>query len=233
MTEIDSLRQSGYAIFQADQLRAMAWVDAETGHLSASIERLWSAADLAAGRGQRCVELFILEDLLRLGEGRAAERSLEVTALVDGDWSKAVRLHAVASQSSKGADFMAAAEAFGAMGCALIAAELWFATSAAYQREGLKRRATEASRRSSDLLAQCEGARTPALEVSPATQDALTRRERETAALAARGASNGEIAEQLSLSVRTVESHLYAVFSKLGISERSQLSEAMESRAAP
>jgi DNA-binding CsgD family transcriptional regulator len=44
------------------------------------------------------------------------------------------------------------------------------------------------------------------------------------ALLAARGATNAEIADALSLSVRTVESHLYAVFAKLGLMARDELS---------
>jgi len=55
----------------------------------------------------------------------------------------------------------------------------------------------------------------------------LTRREREIAKLAASGATNAQIAAELSLSQRTVESHLYASYAKLGISDRSQLAEAL------
>jgi DNA-binding NarL/FixJ family response regulator len=41
--------------------------------------------------------------------------------------------------------------------------------------------------------------------------------------LAAQGFSNREIAQQLYLSHRTVESHLYRVFPKLGVTSRAQL----------
>ena len=51
----------------------------------------------------------------------------------------------------------------------------------------------------------------------------LTEREREVAALAAAGTSNRRIADLLGLSVRTVEGHLYQVFSKLGVSTRGDL----------
>lgn len=51
----------------------------------------------------------------------------------------------------------------------------------------------------------------------------LTAREREVAVLAARGESNRTIADEMGLSVRTVEGHLYQVFSKLGITSRSEL----------
>jgi DNA-binding CsgD family transcriptional regulator len=55
----------------------------------------------------------------------------------------------------------------------------------------------------------------------------LSRRERETALLAAQGASNAQIAEALYVSTRTVECHLYAAFRKLGITRRHQLAQAL------
>lgn len=51
----------------------------------------------------------------------------------------------------------------------------------------------------------------------------LTVREREIVELAARGLSNAEVAEKLFVSQRTVEGHLYRVFTKLGITDRSEL----------
>jgi DNA-binding CsgD family transcriptional regulator len=41
--------------------------------------------------------------------------------------------------------------------------------------------------------------------------------------LAAAGLSNRQIADRLSVSVRTVEGHLYRIFAKLGIEHRDQL----------
>jgi DNA-binding CsgD family transcriptional regulator len=55
----------------------------------------------------------------------------------------------------------------------------------------------------------------------------LSRRQREVALLAAQGATNAEIADALSLSVRTVESHLYAAFAKLGLTGREELSAVL------
>ncbi|MDX6556690.1 MAG: hypothetical protein QOD86_2885, partial [Miltoncostaeaceae bacterium] len=56
---------------------------------------------------------------------------------------------------------------------------------------------------------------------------ALTRRELEVATLAARGLANEQIAERLVVSVRTVESHLYRAFAKLGIGGREELGPLM------
>ena len=51
----------------------------------------------------------------------------------------------------------------------------------------------------------------------------LTAREREIAGLAAGGLSSRAIAERLTLSVRTVDSHLSRVFTKLGVRSRQEL----------
>jgi DNA-binding CsgD family transcriptional regulator len=56
----------------------------------------------------------------------------------------------------------------------------------------------------------------------PALRD-LTAQEVRVAGLAATGASNPQIARQLSVSVSTVESHLERVYSKLGIHSRHEL----------
>jgi DNA-binding CsgD family transcriptional regulator len=55
----------------------------------------------------------------------------------------------------------------------------------------------------------------------------LTRREREIAGLAAGGLSSREIAQRLTLSVRTVDSHLSRVFAKLGVRSRQELGPAL------
>ena len=51
----------------------------------------------------------------------------------------------------------------------------------------------------------------------------LTARERQIARLAGRGASNRDIALEMGVSVRTVEGHLYQVFTKLGVTSRGDL----------
>jgi DNA-binding CsgD family transcriptional regulator len=59
----------------------------------------------------------------------------------------------------------------------------------------------------------------------------LSPQELQIAQLATEGLSNREIGEQLYLSHRTVESHLYRLFPKLGVTSRAQLRDALE--AAP
>lgn len=52
---------------------------------------------------------------------------------------------------------------------------------------------------------------------------AMTPRESEIASLVAAGSSNRKIAEQLSISERTVKAHLGVIFRKIGITDRLQL----------
>ena len=59
--------------------------------------------------------------------------------------------------------------------------------------------------------------------VTPRKPDQLTLREREVAALIGQGKSNGEIAADLVVSKRTVESHVAKVLSKQGFTTRAQI----------
>jgi DNA-binding NarL/FixJ family response regulator len=56
----------------------------------------------------------------------------------------------------------------------------------------------------------------------------LTQRERQVAELLAQGLSNAEIAQQLHRSERTVEHHVAALLSKLGVARRSQVAPLLK-----
>jgi DNA-binding CsgD family transcriptional regulator len=83
-----------------------------------------------------------------------------------------------------------------------------------------------AERARSELRATGGQARQGAVE----TRDTLTAQEALIARLAGDGASNPEIAAQLFISPATVAYHLRKVFTKLGVSSRSQLAPALPAR---
>jgi DNA-binding CsgD family transcriptional regulator len=62
---------------------------------------------------------------------------------------------------------------------------------------------------------------------APETRDQLTAQELQIAQLAAEGLSNREIGQRLYLSHRTISTHLYRVFPKLGITSRGELGAAL------
>ncbi|MFC9351153.1 LuxR C-terminal-related transcriptional regulator [Arthrobacter sp. NPDC057013] len=64
----------------------------------------------------------------------------------------------------------------------------------------------------------------PSLPIVPSSgSPLLTARERQISRLAGRGVSNRDIALEMGVSVRTVEGHLYQVFTKLGVTSRGDL----------
>jgi DNA-binding CsgD family transcriptional regulator len=205
-----------------DVQRALSWVAVHEGQLSQAVAELWTAADMALERGQRSFELIILNDLLRLDDRDAASRAREASLLVEGSLGDAVRFHAEAVVSRGAMDLERAALSFSDISFSLVASELWAIASGAYKREGLHARSTKAAKRALETAGMCEGARTRTAN-APDQVEPLSRRQREVMLLAAQGASNAEIAQALSLSVRTVESHLYAAFAKLGLTAREGL----------
>jgi DNA-binding CsgD family transcriptional regulator len=74
-----------------------------------------------------------------------------------------------------------------------------------------------------ELRASGERSRRPVAEA----RDQLTAQELQIAQLAAEGLSNREIGERLYLSHRTIGTHLYRVFPKLGITSRAELHAAL------
>jgi DNA-binding CsgD family transcriptional regulator len=60
----------------------------------------------------------------------------------------------------------------------------------------------------------------------------LTDREREIVMLIGGGLSNREVAERLTLSVRTVESHIYRAMSKTGTTSRDELAALIPGHGA-
>jgi DNA-binding NarL/FixJ family response regulator len=65
----------------------------------------------------------------------------------------------------------------------------------------------------------------------PEARDRLTPQELQIVQMAADGLSNREIGQMLYLSHRTVSSHLYRVFPKLGITSRTELRAALSARS--
>jgi DNA-binding CsgD family transcriptional regulator len=61
--------------------------------------------------------------------------------------------------------------------------------------------------------------------------DSLSESERRVADLVARGHSNKEIGERLYMSHRTVGSHLYRIFPKLGLRSRVELARIVVERS--
>ncbi|GAA2567873.1 helix-turn-helix transcriptional regulator [Streptomyces fimbriatus] len=168
------------------------------------------------------------------GDGRA-----------DGDPYDAVRLgtperaagrlggvfadHADALARADGPALDRVAEELQRRGFLLFAAEA-YAQAVGAHRDPLAARTSRV--RAAALARRCQGARTPAL--AGLALGELTARQRQIVTLAAAGLSNRQIAERLTLSVRTVGNHLYGAYARLGSGDRAALPRLTEPpRAQP
>lgn len=146
----------------------------------------------------------------------------DLVKAVEGDLAPARLAHVIALRAGDPEQLATASDRFAGLGATLLAAESAADAAVAWRRAGNVSRSDHELHRASVLSSSCPGARTPAL--SPIdSREQLTGAERETALLAAAGRTNREIAEELHLSVRTVDNRLQRVYGKLGISRRSEL----------
>ncbi len=170
----------------------------------------------------------LLHLAFRLGAPSSAvrERLAAIAAQTDSELAIILRSHVDAAAQHNAEALESTAASYEALGLTLHAAEAAAQAAAAYRRANAHAAAARLSARNVALLALCEGAHTP-LVSGFAAHSALSRREYEVARLAATGHSNAVIAKRLVLSVRTVESHLYQAFGKLGVDTRTDLAAAL------
>ncbi|WP_155059293.1 LuxR family transcriptional regulator AbsR2 [Streptomyces blattellae] len=126
--------------------------------------------------------------------------------------------HADALARGDGAALDRAAERLQERGLLLFAAE---AHAQAVRAHRDPRAARTSRTRAVALARRCQGARTPAL--SGLVLGELTARQRQIVTLAAAGLTNRQIADHLTLSIRTVGNHLYSAYTRLGASDRASL----------
>ncbi len=177
---------------------------------------------LARESGEPAYEVLAWQTAVQLGGASAAlSRLTELGGL--SLRAASARDHAQACVVGDGNALLEAADAWVALGDLVAAGDAAAQAADRHRQDGRQGSALSAAA-VAENLARRSGARTPALAVA-ARPLPLTAREREIAALAARGLSNKEIAERLTVSVRTVEGHLYRAGHKLGVSERAAMAD--------
>ncbi|GAA3231752.1 LuxR family transcriptional regulator [Actinocorallia longicatena] len=196
---------------------ARPWVSAAEGDLDAARAEALSAAESFARGGLAGPALSAFHDLLRLGV--RDDRLAGLAAGHDGELAAVLGAHAAARD---GAELAAAADGFERLGMLLHAAEVQVQAAEEWRLAGESRRAAFCAARAWRLAGRCQGAASPALRRLRAPE--LTRRELQIAHLAAEPSSSRDISERLTLSVRTVDNHLHAVYAKLGVTGREELS---------
>jgi DNA-binding CsgD family transcriptional regulator len=231
--EIDQLESASHQLNRSLVEDARGWTALAAGKPAEARATFGREADRAAATGDRTGAGRLLHSLARCGGAAEAVDRLEALA---GSMDAALVSHqarfARALTVGEPTALVAVAEAMASIGADLWAAEAQGAASNSFARRGLPRDSRLADRVRTELLARCEGARTP-LTGSISPQIALSPREREVAELAAQRLSSKEISERLSVSSRTVDNHLQRIYQKLGATGRSDLAERLAASGPP
>jgi DNA-binding CsgD family transcriptional regulator/tetratricopeptide (TPR) repeat protein len=210
------------ALHEPQRIIAKSWLAAATGGERPAVELACAAADLAHRSGQYAVEAEALHHAARFGDRTVAMRLAALTEHVGGRLVGLYARHAAAVAELDGAALDAASADFGEAGLMLSAADAAAQAAVRHDHDGRRRDSSESAARALRLAAQCGGAVTPAIR-SAAQPLPVTSREREIASLIAAGLSNREIAERLTVSIRTVEGHIYRACIKLDVTDRDEL----------
>lgn len=208
--------------------RARGWVAAMDGRAGEARGLIAEAARAEETGGCRTVAIDVLHDLVRLGDASAAGHLSELAREADGDLLPLFARHGTALAAQDADLLTEVGRSFESMGAMLYAAEAMAQASLCHQRLGRRSLAVAASRRANGLEQRCEGAWSPALGAL-AVPRRLTPRESEVALLAASGLTSRQVAERLTVSVRTVENQLASVYTKMGVASRRELKAALVS----
>lgn len=201
---------------------ARSWVAAAQGAVSEAITVVLAAAQRAGANGQFAAEVICLQTAIQLGDETTAPRLGELETLVDGPRAGIAARFATALRAGDGAGLSAVSQDFEDIGDLVAAVDASARAALAYRRQDLRGTALTCMTRAEALAEQCGGVDTPALR--QATEPLpLTGREREIVMLLGEGLSNRAIAERLTLSIRTVESHIYRAMLKTGAVSRDEI----------
>jgi DNA-binding NarL/FixJ family response regulator len=226
LADLDRTDSPSVSIVAVDNARARGWIAASTGDRAAAREHLWNGQQLGARSGDLVAEAAALHDLVVLGDTSVADRLEQLDAEADSALVAARTRHAEAALAKDPELLSQASHGFAQLGAALAAAEAAADAAVRWRQHGQPRRAAAEERHAHELLSTCEGAHAFGVEAIGA-RAVLSPGEHETASLAVTGRSNGQIAETLQLSKRTVENRLQRVYSKLGIAGRDDLADAL------
>jgi DNA-binding CsgD family transcriptional regulator len=211
LADISSSDRAMWGMFAPEVGRASAADLLVRGRRNEAVARLEAAAAEAGAMSAGSMEALCRYDLARLaGAAPQQERFAELADEVDGPAVQVMRDAVVAMAASDAAALDDVAQRFAELGYRAWASEAAAQAAGWFAEGGQERRAAAARRHAATDV------------------PALSDRERDVARRAAAGATSRDIAEELYLSVRTVDNHLRRVYDKLGVSGRAELADALD-----
>lgn len=228
---LEQQRHPSWLCLDHERALAHAWVAAARGAVIQATTAVLSAAEIARERGQLAAEVVCLQTATQLGHCSSGPRLRELGGLVEGPRVGLAGRLAAALHAGDADELAAVSTEFERIGDRVAALDAAAHAAVVHRRQGRRGSAYTCTARAEALALQCGGARTPALRdaIEPLP---LTSREREIVAMLAEGLTNRAIAERLTLSVRTVEAHLYRAMAKTGAVSRDQLAALLPQHGA-
>lgn len=226
LRNVEGGRHPSYTFIESNRLLAAAWVAAARGRMSEAITLVSEATEFARTRGQYAREVLCLQTALQFGDNQHADRLAELGGLVEGPRALIVARWASARTASDGEALLEVSRDLETMGDRIAAADAAAHAALAFNYHNLRGSKLTAGGRALHLITEC-GATTPAAR-EVATPLPLSNREREIATLVRDGMSNKDIADTLTMSVRTVEGHIYRACTKLDVANRTELAELIK-----
>ena len=209
-------------VWDLERFLAEAWTCAAEGATSQAISITRDAAATESRLGRSAWEVLLLQTATQFGDHTTAARLAELAVHSRGPRAAVAAAHAAALAARDGDSLLEASRRYEDFGDRLAAADAAAQAVVAYQNLGRRGAAMTASATARRLAAECEGAQTPALRAATTPQP-FTARQLEIISLAAQGLSNQDIADRLTMSIRSVEGHLFRACQRVGANSREQL----------
>ncbi|ORA53001.1 helix-turn-helix transcriptional regulator [Mycolicibacterium chubuense] len=221
-----------FRLLDYERSLAEAWISAGQGAVSEAICALQATAVRCREAGRFAEEVMVLQIATQFGDRTAAQRLGELASVVEGPRVGLATRFASAAHADDAAELAVLADEFEQMGDRVGAVDAAAHAARAYRRHDRKGSALAYSARADALADACGGVRTVALRQS-SEKVPLTEREIEIAMLIGEGLSNRAVADRLTLSPRTVESHIYRAMAKTGTTSREELAALFPRRKRP
>ena len=209
------------AVFLPELELAQAWERASVGQTAAARKHAVGAAQIARRTGTFAIEMRALHIAVRFGDRSQTARLEELARMLKTPLAEAAADHARGLAFHDGDLLDVVADRFVDLGAVALAADAAAQAAREHAGKGNRGKEIESSTRAY-WLANQGGLRTPAVGAA-ARPLPISGRQHEIAMLVGAGLSNRQIAARLTVSVRTVDGHLYRIFGKLCISSRDQL----------
>lgn len=226
---VDAEHHRSWRFVDYERDLARAWVTACQGALSEAIKVTARAAERCCANGQFAAEVMCLQTAAQFGDGSVAARLGELAGIVQGPRVGVAARFAAALAAGDGAELASVSADFEAMGDLVAALDAAAHAAIMFRHKDLRGSALSCSARADALAERSGGAVTPALREASVPVP-LTSREREIVMLLGEGLPSRAVAERLTLSVRTVEGHIYRAMTKTGMSSREELAALLRPR---